>query len=115
MEKMTARTISEAHTMRVIALSTLCFLPPTFIAVSSTRSHGYIDLEVAADALTKGFLDMGYIDISTARGYIELDVHPGLWLYFSIALPIVLVVVISYLWWDRRAVRMAEARSIDSV
>ncbi|KAK2026547.1 hypothetical protein LX32DRAFT_17430 [Colletotrichum zoysiae] len=32
MERMTARTIREAYTMRVIALLTLCFLPPTFIA-----------------------------------------------------------------------------------
>ncbi|KAK1962245.1 hypothetical protein LY78DRAFT_684207 [Colletotrichum sublineola] len=36
MEKMTARTIREARTMRVIALLTLCFLPPTFIAVRFT-------------------------------------------------------------------------------
>ncbi|WYZ46033.1 hypothetical protein EsH8_IX_000258 [Colletotrichum jinshuiense] len=86
MEKMTARTVLEAHTMRVIALLTLCFLPPTFIA---------------------GFLDMGYINITSAKGLIKVDVEPGLWLYLSISLPLVFFIMSAYLLWDRRNMRRA--------
>ncbi|KAK1854827.1 hypothetical protein CCHR01_02507 [Colletotrichum chrysophilum] len=86
MERMTARSILEAHTMRIIALLTLCFLPPTFIA---------------------GFLDMGYIDLIVRKGHLRLDVQPGLWLYLAIALPLVLIIMISYILWDRRNVRRA--------
>ncbi|KAK2011561.1 hypothetical protein LZ32DRAFT_606392 [Colletotrichum eremochloae] len=84
MEKMTARTIQEAHTMRVIALLTLCFLPPTFIA---------------------GFLDMDYIKIVTNNGKIKLQLEPGLWLYLAIALALLIIIMSSYLWWDKRKVK----------
>ncbi|KAK9780535.1 hypothetical protein SCAR479_02650 [Seiridium cardinale] len=50
MEKMTARTVMEARTMRAIAVVTLCFLPPTFIA---------------------GFLDMGYINVASGGGSLR--------------------------------------------
>ncbi|KXH64867.1 hypothetical protein CNYM01_13998 [Colletotrichum nymphaeae SA-01] len=83
-ETLTARTVTEAHTMRVIALLTLCFLPPTFVA---------------------GFLDMGYIDIKSERGMIKLDLKPGVWVYLAISLPLVVVILSTYLLWDRRNMR----------
>lgn len=46
MEKMTARTIMEARTMRAIAVVTLCFLPPTFIAVSASS---FTDTSTSSD------------------------------------------------------------------
>ncbi|KAK1990929.1 hypothetical protein LX36DRAFT_376159 [Colletotrichum falcatum] len=81
MERMTARTIREAYTMRAIALLTLAFLPPTFIA---------------------GFLDLDYVNILMNNGKLKLQVEPGLWLYLAISLPLVVVIMSSYLWWDRR-------------
>ncbi|OHE96248.1 hypothetical protein CORC01_08466 [Colletotrichum orchidophilum] len=80
-ETLTARTVIEAQTMRVIALLTLCFLPPTFVA---------------------GFLDMGYIGITSERGALKFDLQPGLWFYLEISLPLVLVIIVTYLLWDRR-------------
>ncbi|KAL3296360.1 magnesium transport protein transmembrane region, partial [Colletotrichum asianum] len=80
-EALTAKTVIEAHTMKVIALLTLCFLPPTFVA---------------------GFLDMGYIDIKSEKGLMRLDFEPGLWLYLAVSLPLVIVIMSAYLVWDRR-------------
>ncbi|KAK1990856.1 hypothetical protein LX36DRAFT_379606 [Colletotrichum falcatum] len=83
-ETLTARTVIEAQTMKVIALLTLGFLPPTFVA---------------------GFLDMGYIDIKSEKGLIRLDFKPGLWLYLAVSLPLVIVIISAYLMWDRRNMR----------
>lgn len=79
MEQMTARTIREAHTMRVIAVLTLCFLPPTFIA---------------------GFLDMGYINVASGGGQLLVDAEPGLLLYAAITIPVLLVVLGGYILWE---------------
>ncbi|ETS82444.1 hypothetical protein PFICI_04320 [Pestalotiopsis fici W106-1] len=84
MEKMTARTIMEARTMRIIAVVTLCFLPPTFIA---------------------GFLDMGYIKVASGGGQLLVNAEPGLLLYTAITIPVVLVILGGYLWWDWRTTR----------
>lgn len=37
MEKMTARTILEAQSVRIIAVVTMFFLPPTFVSVSQVK------------------------------------------------------------------------------
>ncbi|KAK9790481.1 hypothetical protein SCARD494_08430 [Seiridium cardinale] len=84
MEKMTARTVMEARTMRAIAVVTLCFLPPTFIA---------------------GFLDMGYINVASGGGSLRVGAEPGLFLHIAITIPLVLVILGGYLWWDWRSLR----------
>ncbi|KXH54992.1 hypothetical protein CNYM01_03392 [Colletotrichum nymphaeae SA-01] len=83
-ERMTARSIFEAYTMRILALLTLCFLPPTFVA---------------------GFLDMDYVDVKSVNGMLKLNIEPGLWLYLAVTIPLLLVIIASYLVWDRRNVR----------
>ncbi|KAI3537255.1 hypothetical protein CSPX01_10344 [Colletotrichum filicis] len=83
-ERMTARSIFEAYTMRILALLTLCFLPPTFVA---------------------GFLDMDYVDVRSVNGMLKLNIEPGLWLYLAVTIPLLLVIIASYLVWDRRNVR----------
>ncbi|KAF2993479.1 hypothetical protein E8E14_001128 [Neopestalotiopsis sp. 37M] len=93
MEKMTARTIMEARTMRIIAVVTLCFLPPTFIA---------------------GFLDMGYINVASGGGQLIVDAEPGLLLYTAITIPVLLVILGCYTWWDRRTTRKL-ASALDPV
>lgn len=102
MERMTSRSVLEAHTMRVIALLTLCFLPPTFIAVREKMPRGRIGPNLTS---LKGFLDMGYIDVASTNGHIKFDIHPGLWLYAAIALPLMICIIAGYLWWDKRNVR----------
>lgn len=48
---------------------------------------------------------MGYIDIKSEKGVIKLDLQPGVWVYLAISLPLVVVILSTYLLWDRRNMR----------
>lgn len=105
MEQMTARTILEAHTMRIIALVTLCFLPPTFIAVCSYYFSTNSNLGPNSK---QGLLEMGYIDIALDSGHFTMNVEPGFFLYLIVTIPVVLLVVGGFLWWDWRSTKSAK-------
>ncbi|KAI5366001.1 Putative Mg2+ transporter protein, CorA-like/Zinc transport protein ZntB [Septoria linicola] len=87
MERMTARSILEARAVRIIALVTLCFIPPTF---------------------TTGFLDMGSLDISRSEsGHLIVDAKPEFLFFLAITLPLVVVVVGAWLVYDWHSMRKA--------
>jgi hypothetical protein len=97
MERMTARTILEARSVRVIAVVTMLFLPPTFISVGQVN---VIIAEIMESDLIKGFLDMDYITVTKEEGHWETDTKPGLVLYLAITIPLVVFVVAGWLFWD---------------
>ncbi|GAB7325313.1 hypothetical protein MBLNU13_g09364t1 [Cladosporium sp. NU13] len=87
-ENMTARTILEARSVRIIALVTMFFLPPTFVS---------------------GFLDMGYIAVTRDGWRLNTSTEPGLMLYLCITVPLVMAVVGCWICWD--GLSMREART----
>ncbi|EME79536.1 uncharacterized protein MYCFIDRAFT_183745 [Pseudocercospora fijiensis CIRAD86] len=92
MERMTERSILEAKAVRIIALVTLLFLPPTF---------------------TSGFLDMDSLDISRSEGgHLIIDARPEFLFFLALTIPLMIVTVGGWLLWDwlstRRRARLEE-------
>jgi hypothetical protein len=94
MEKMTARSILEARAVRVIALVTLFFLPPTF---------------------TSGFLQSGVVDFTGSMpGHLVVGATYQFWFFLALTLPLMVVTVGGWLvwdWWSMRNARLSSSHS----
>lgn len=57
---------------------------------------------------------MGYINVASGGGQLIVDAEPGLLLYTAITIPVLLVILGCYTWWDRRTTRKL-ASALDPV
>ncbi|KAK5712329.1 hypothetical protein LTR15_011908 [Elasticomyces elasticus] len=90
MERMTARSILEARAVRIIALVTLLYLPPSF---------------------TAALFGMGYLHTSmSTRSAMHVRADADFWFYVAITLPLMLVTLLAFFAWDRVDRRRFEQR-----
>lgn len=48
---------------------------------------------------------MGYINVASGGGNLVVNAEPGFFLYIAITIPLVLVILGGYIWWDWRSMR----------
>ena len=93
MEQMTKRSILEARAVRIIALVTLFFIPPTF---------------------TAGFLQMGGLDFTGSRsGHLIVNAKPEFLFFLAITIPLMVVVLGAWLAYDWHSMRKAGSEKDD--
>lgn len=100
MQQMTVKSIKEAHAVRIIALVTFLFLPPTFTCVSreplATILHD-------ADGAFQGFFEMDFVHVSSFQdGVVTLTADSGLLFWLAITLPLMAITVAGWFLWDWR-------------
>jgi hypothetical protein len=83
---MTARSILEARAVRIIALVTLCFLPPTFVS---------------------GLLDMNSLEIKRSGSGLIVKANAEFFFFLAVTIPLTAVTVGGWLIWDWTSMRKA--------
>nr|POE62876.1 hypothetical protein CFP56_03779 [Quercus suber] len=117
-EKLTMRSMVEARTVRLIAIVSLLFIPPTFTTVSRCLlkfAQGRGHAVIAASEMQQ---EPVLMRVDVAQSFIQADmVHPfqqglsqlnadhDLWFWFAITFPLMLITLGGWLYWDWRTTR----------
>lgn len=51
---------------------------------------------------------MNYINVKSDSGHLLVDVEPGLLFYVIVTVPVMLLVLGGFMWWDWRSTRLAK-------
>ena len=97
MERTAVRSIVEARAVRFIALVTLSFVPPTFMA---------------------GLLQMGGLDIVIHSGHLIVDANPTFLFFLAVTIPLMIVVLSSwfvYHWYCGESERRRPMKDLKMV
>jgi hypothetical protein len=105
MERMTSKSILEARAVRIIALVTLLYLPPSFTAVSVLDTPVYPIFANESQTL----FGMGYLHTTDKHGgRMRVTADADFWFYLALTIPLMLVTIVAWLAWDIRSRRKYE-------
>ncbi len=88
----------DSTSMKILSLLGAIFLPATYLA--SIFSMSFFDF--IPDSPSGGSDSSSSSSAGGGGGGNWSPVSPLLWIYFAIAIPLTLVIVVCWRWWDRR-------------
>lgn len=107
-ERLTMRSMVEARTVRLIAIVSLLFIPPTFTTVSLLlRAFSLTEVMRLLMDGAQSFIqaDMVHPFSSSRKGLLQLNADLDLWFWLAITIPLMLVTLGGWLYWDWRTTR----------